>query len=89
MNTTSYPIRPIKTEKLTLSQNGTPVSTRSQPCRMVVISGKVYVAGKRDSDVSTDCFCLSEGDRFEFFGDVKLCSDKDGADVRLLYYDIV
>lgn len=89
MNTTSYPIKPIKTEKLTLTTAETEVSTKSQPCLMTVVDGNVYIAGKRDTSVSSSSYLLTEGETLRFFGDVKLCSDSSGADVRILYYDVV
>lgn len=56
---------------------------------MTVVEGNVYIAGKRDTSVSSSSYLLTEGETLRFFGDVKLCSDEDGADVRILYYDVV
>ena len=89
MNTANYPIKPIKAEKIVLTDESVTVSTKSQPCLMTVMSGNVYLAGKRDSEVSEDSFFLAEGETLRFFGDIMLCSDEDGADVRLLYYDVI
>ena len=89
MNITNYPIKPIKTEKLVLTEDQTAISTKSQPCIMSVVSGNVFLAGKRDDEVSSDSFVLTAGDDLRFFGDIALCSDSDGADVRLLYYDVI
>ena len=90
MNIISYPIKPIRTEKLLLTNKAVEVSTRSQPCILSVVSGNAYVAGKRDGSVNAENgFILKAGDELRFFGDVKLCSDAEGADVRLLYYDVV
>lgn len=89
MNTTSYPIKPIKAQKLVLTSQAHELSTKSQPCLLSVVSGKVFLGGKRDAAANQDSYILSEGDTLRLFGDIKLCSDEEGADVRILFYDVV
>ncbi len=89
MNTTTYPIKPIKTQKLTLTNEAYELSTKSQPCLLSVVSGKVFLGGKRDITANGDSYILNEGDTLRLFGDIKLCSDENGADVRILFYDVV
>ncbi len=89
MNTTSYPIKPIKTQKLTLTAEPYELGTKSQPCLLCVVSGSVFLGGKRDSSVSDESYILNAGDTLRLFGDIKLCSNDEGADVRVLFYDVV
>ena len=89
MNTTSYPIKPLKTMKLALTSEAYELSTKSQPCLLSVASGKVFLGGKRDLTANADSYVLCEGDTLRLFGDIKLCSDENGADVRVLFYDVV
>lgn len=89
MNTISYPIKPIKTQRLDLTSEAYELSTKSQPCLLSVASGKVFLGGKRDLSATSDSYILNAGDTLRLFGDIKLCSDDEGADVRILFYDVV
>lgn len=89
MNTTNYPIKPIKAQKLNLTEEVTNLYTKSQPCLLNVVSGTVFLGGKRDITATKDSYILNAGDTIRFFGDIKLSSDENGADVRVLFYDVV
>lgn len=89
MNTTSYPIKPIKTQKISLTNEAYELTTKSQPCLLSVVSGTVFLGGKRDTTADSDSYILAQGDTLRLFGDIKLCSDESGADVRILFYDVV